>query len=137
MNVVGIIIYAICILLVIDWFFGVRDRVRHGGGWQVPTLVILFLSVVAVVLVPVLKWSPLHLLWMIPASYVVSILVPFFPVSLLQPFRIMMGKIACIGLNPMEVANNRRRNERVLELMDKEKITLQEAKQKMERDGEW
>ena len=48
-----------------------------------------------------------------------------------------MGMIACVGLNKTEVANNVRRRERLLELMNQEKISPEEAKKKMEQDGEW
>jgi hypothetical protein len=137
MHIVGIIVYVVAILLVLTWILGTRDRVKYGGGWQVQTLVTLFLSVVSVVLVPILRWSALNLLWMIPASYAVGFISLIFPFSLLQPFGKLIGIIACIGLDRAEIANNRRRNERLSELMNQEKITLKEAEKKMQQDGEW
>lgn len=137
MNIVGIIVYVFMALLVLTWVLGIRNRIKTGGTWQVQTLVTLFLSVTSLVLVPILKWTPLHLLWMIPASYVVGFLSLMFPFSLLQPFGRLMGMIACVGLSQTEVANNVRKRERLLELMNQEKISPEEAKKKMEQDGEW
>jgi hypothetical protein len=137
MNIVGIIVYVVVILLVLTWVLGTRDRIKTGGTWQVQTLVTLFLSVSSLVLVPILKWSPLNLLWMIPTSYLAGFLSMMFPFSLLQPFGRLMGMIACVGLNQAEVVNNVRRRERLLELINQEEMSPEEARKKMEQDGEW
>jgi len=137
MTIVGIIVYVLGVLLVLTWVFGTRNKVRTGDGFQVQTLVTLFFAVVSLVLVPILKWSPLHLLWMFPASFICGFLSILFPFSVLQPFGNLTGMIACVGLDQVEVANNKRRRQRLVELVTQENLSVDDAKKKMEENGEW
>jgi len=49
-------------------------------------------------IVPIFGFSPFHLLWMFPVSFVLGMLSFVFPFSLLSVLGRTFGTICCIGL---------------------------------------
>ena len=137
MEIVGYVIYAIGIIVAFGWMMGTRHKVKSGDGVQIQTLGTLFLFLVSLIIVPILKWSPLNLLWMYPASFVLGTLSLSWPVGVLQPFGNLVGMIACFGLDQTEIANNKRRRQRIIELVSNEKLSVDGAMKKMQENGEW
>jgi hypothetical protein len=133
---IGYCVYILAVIIVLGWFSGTRSKVKAGGGVQIQTLDTLFLFVVSLIFVAILDWSPLNLLWMFPVSWICGFLSLHFPFSILQPLGNMVGIIACIGLNRAEVAKNRRRVEKYEKLVFLEHMSVEDAKKKMEENGE-
>jgi len=97
--------------------YGVRTRVRTGQGVQQATVNQNMLMLAAVVAVPVLDLSPFHLLWLLPAAYIIGMLSLAFPFSLVALVGRPFGHVCCLGLDRDEVARNTRRVERFRELL--------------------
>ena len=79
MEVLGWILWIIGLIIGLSWAYGVRTYVRTGQGVQQQTVNQTALILLAVVAVPLLGLSPLNLLWMLPAAFVVGMLSLAFP----------------------------------------------------------
>jgi hypothetical protein len=75
------------------------------------------LMLAAVLAVPLLNFSPFHLLWLLPVAFIVGMLSLAFPFSLVSVFGKPFGHICCLGLDGDEVARNTQRVERFRELV--------------------
>jgi hypothetical protein len=102
----GYATYAWCVFMTIMWIIGIRTYTLQGRPPTKQTVHTTMLFVVSVVLVPMLSWSPLHLLWMFPVSFILGLLSHGFPLSLLMlPGRVFFG-LACIGLDREQARKN-------------------------------
>ena len=135
MEIVGYIVYGVAIVLAIVWLVGIRTYTKSGQGVTMPTVNTTMLFIVSLVVVLVLELSPLHLLWMYPASFVLGMLSLAFPFSLLSIPGNIVAFIACIGLNQAEVQKNKVRVRRGVELVHREGLTVEEAKKRLEEEG--
>lgn len=137
MKIVGYVIFGFGLLFALSFLAGIRNNTRRGLGVQRGTVNTTMLFVVSLALVPILKLSPLHLLWMFPVSFILGTLSLAFPFSLLSiPGSLIFG-IACLGLNRFEVDQNRARYEKLLELMRSDNISVEQAKEKLKATGQW
>jgi hypothetical protein len=80
----GYATYAVGAFIAITWIIGIRTYTLQGRPPMKQTINQTMLFVVSLVLIPVLSWSPLHLLWMFPASFILGLLSIVFPFSLLR-----------------------------------------------------
>lgn len=117
MEVLGWILWAVGLLLGLSWAYGVRTYVRTGQGVQQATVNQTMLMLAAVLAVPLLNFSPFHLLWLLPVAFIVGMLSLAFPFSLVSVFGKPFGHICCLGLDGDEVARNTQRVERFRELV--------------------
>ncbi len=117
MEVFGWILWAVGLLLGLSWAYGVRIYVRTGRGVQQATVNQTMLMLAAVVAVPLLDLSPFHLLWLLPAAFIVGMLSLAFPFALVSIFGKPFGDLCCLGLDSDEVARNTHRVERFRELV--------------------
>jgi len=137
MKLVAYIIYGIGVSFAITWLLGIRLYTKSGRGVQIQTVNTTMLFIVSLILIPLFKLSPFHLLWMYPASWLLGVLSLTFPFSFLSFFGNIVGKIICIGLNKKEIEIKKTRMEKMYELMRKENISPEEAKEKLKAAGEW
>lgn len=137
MVIFGYVVYGLGLIIAISWISGTRSKIGSGDSVQIQTLNTLFLFIVSLLLIPLLKWSPLNLLWMYPVSWILGVLSLAWPLAFLSPFGNLIGTIACIGLDKTMVTRNRLRRQKLLELMTTENISAQEARKKLEEKGEW
>jgi hypothetical protein len=135
MEIAGYIVYGIGIILAITWMIGIRTYTKSGQGVTMSTVNTTMLFIVSLVVVPILNLTPLHLLWMYPASFILGMLSLAFPFSLLSIPGNIVAFIACAGLNQEEVQNNKDRIQRGLELVHSEGLTVEEAKKRLEEEG--
>lgn len=106
MEIAGYIVYGIGIVLAVTWMIGIRTYTKSGQGVTMSTVNTTMLFIVSLVVVPILKLSPLHLLWMYPASFILGMLSLAFPFSLLSIPGNIVSFIACAGLNQEEIQKN-------------------------------
>lgn len=99
----------------LSWAYGVRYYVRTGREVSQLTVNQTMLIVASVVAVPLLDFSPFHLLWLLPLAFIVGRLSLVFPFSLVSLFGRPFGHICCLGLNHAEVARNTQRVEQRVE----------------------
>ena len=135
MEIVGYIVYGIGVVLTIIWMIGIRTYTKSGQGVTMSTVNTTMLFIVSLILVPVLGISPLHLLWMYPASFLLGQLSLVFPFSVLSIPGNIVALVACIGLNQAEVQKNKERVQRGIELVHREGLTVEEAKKRLEEEG--
>ena len=84
-----------------------------------------------------LSWSPLHLLWMFPVSFILGLLSHGFPLSLLMlPGRVFFG-LACIGLDREQARKNHVRLEKLTDVVINERVTPKQARELLKQRGEW
>lgn len=134
MEVLGWILWIIGLIIGLSWAYGVRTYVRTGQGVQQQTVNQTALILLAVVAVPLLGLSPLNLLWMLPAAFVVGMLSLAFPFSLISLIGMPFGELCCLGLSQDEITRNRERIERFQGLIASG-ISLEDAKQELDRDS--
>jgi len=130
---VGIVIWIIGAVMALSWSYGVRTYVRSGDGPTRMTVNITMLFTLSVLAVPLFGFSPFHLLWIFPASWVFGMLSLTFPFSLLSIPGELYASICCTGLDQDEVDRNRRRVARFRELL-LEGMEADEAKKKLEEE---
>lgn len=135
MEIVGYIVYGIGLLLAITWLIGIRTYTKSGKGVTMSTVNTTMLFIVSLIVIPVLKISPLHLLWMYPVGIVLGMFSLSFPFSLLSIPGNVVALIACIGLDQNEVQKNKERIRRGVELVHREGLTVEEAKKRLEEEG--
>lgn len=145
MEIVGYAIYGIGVVLAGSFLFGIRSYTANGTGVSKQTVNTTMLFIVSLVVVPAMSLSPLHLLWMFPVSFMLGMLSLIFPFSLLSiPGRVIFY-IACFGLDLEEAKarsqllkkEHQERMSKMQSLMNDEGLTADQAKDKLERHGEW
>lgn len=86
MNVIGYIVLGLSILMTIGWCLDVRNKAKHEQAREKTMELQGLLMTISIILIFLLKISPFHLLWMIPASYILGLLSAVTPLSLLWVF---------------------------------------------------
>ena len=97
MAALGIALWILGLILAIAQGLNIRQKARREQAREHTYEVHAFLLAVAVVLIPVLALSPLHLLWMIPSAFVLGLASVFFPLNLLWLPASVYGSIWYIG----------------------------------------
>lgn len=133
MDVVGWILWAGGLFLGLSWAYGVRTSVRTGQGVQQATVNQTMLMLSAVVAVPLIGFSPFHLVWLLPVAFIVGMLSLSFPFSLVTYVGKPFGRICCLGLDHDEVIHNTKRMERYRDLV-MNGMSPEEAKKQLERE---
>lgn len=135
MEIAEYIIYVVGVILALTWMIGIRTYTKSGQGVTMSTVNTTMLFLVSLVVVPILKLSPLHLFWMYPVSFVLGMLSLAFPFSLLSISGNIVAFIACVGLNQEEIQRNKGRIQRGVELVHREGLSVEEAKKRLEEEG--
>jgi hypothetical protein len=97
-RALGITLWILAALFTLIWAYGVRSYVQRGQGPSQQTVNQTMLFSVSLVLIPMLRISPFHLLWLFFASFVIGALSLTFPFSLLSIPGRLFGSICCFGL---------------------------------------
>lgn len=137
MKYVGYATYALCVLVTSTWIFGIRTYTLRGSPPMRPTVNITMLFVVSLVVVPLLSLSPFHLLWMFIVSFVLGTLSLAFPFSLLSLPGQWFFILACIGLDREKALRNQERVAKVREVVAREGVTPERARELLIERGEW
>jgi hypothetical protein len=98
MNVIANILYAICIVVAVSWGLLIRSKAKKERRTEKIFEVHGMLMAISLILIPILSWSPFHLLWMFPLSFILGPLSMFPPFRLLWPLASIYGSFWYIGL---------------------------------------
>ena len=135
-EITGYIVYGIGILLALGWLIGIRIYTNSGQGVTMSTVNTTMLFIVSLIIVLAINLDPLHLLWMYPVSFLLGMFSLVFPFSLLSIPGRLVEWITCIGLNHSEIEIKKKRIQQLQKLITTENITAEEAKKRLEKNGE-
>ena len=97
MQIIGVILWAIAVLYAIYWGFIIRQKAKNEQAREHTFELHALLLVVSVTIIPALSLSPFHLLWMIPASFVLGLASVIFPLNLLWLPASLYGSLWYVG----------------------------------------
>ena len=101
MQIIGIILWVIGVLCAVAWGFIIRQKAKNEQSTESTFEVHALLLAVSATIIPVLSLSPFHLLWMIPASFVLGLASVIFPLNLLWFPASLYGSLWYVGtMNP-------------------------------------
>ena len=83
MQIIGNVLWVVGLLWAIAQGFIIRQRAKNEQATEHTFEVHALLLAVSVITIPLLSLSPFHLLWMIPASFVLGLASVMFPLNLL------------------------------------------------------
>jgi len=97
MQIIGTILWVIGVLCAIAWGFIIRQKAKNEQATEHTFELHALLLAVSVIIIPVLSLSPFHLLWMIPASFVLGLVSVIFPLNLLWLPASLYGSLWYVG----------------------------------------
>jgi tetratricopeptide (TPR) repeat protein len=78
-KIIGIIVWAFGVIWAIGWGLIIRQKAKNEQATEHTFELHALLLSVSVIIIPVLSLSPFHLLWMLPASFVIGLASMIFP----------------------------------------------------------
>lgn len=99
MTIIEYIILGIGILTTFGWCFKIRHKVKFEQVREKGMELLGFLMTVSIILIFVFHLSPFHLLWMLPASYILGMLSITTPIRVLWIFSSIYFSFWYIGIN--------------------------------------
>jgi len=86
MNIIGYIVLGLSILITLGWCLRIREKAKNEQATEMAMELQGFLMTVSIVLIFLLHISPFHLLWMLPASFILGLLSATTPLRILWIF---------------------------------------------------
>jgi len=83
MQIIGIILWVLGVIWAIAQGFNIRQKAKNDQATEHTFEVHALLAAVSIIIIPVLPLSPFHLIWMLPASFVLGLASVIFPFNLL------------------------------------------------------
>lgn len=99
MNIIGYIIYGLSALITLGWCLQIRLKAKNEQATEKSMELQGFLMTISLVLIPVLHLSPFHLLWMLPASFILGLLSATTPLRILWIFSSLYFSFWYIGIS--------------------------------------
>ncbi len=103
MQILGYVVYAVAALLTATFLFGIRVDAARGARVFKGSANVTLLFVLSLLIIPAASLSPLHLLWLFPASWVfgtvLGMLSRLFPFSLFSFPGQCLFRLVCIGVD--------------------------------------
>lgn len=101
MHVIGTVVWVIALLWAVAQGFLIRQKARSEQATEHTFELHALLLAVSVAIIPVLSLSPLHLLWMVPTSFLLGLASVIFPLNLLWIPASLYGALWYVGIrNP-------------------------------------
>jgi len=101
MRIIGIIIWVMGALYALGWGLIIRQKAKNEQATEHTFELHALLLAISVIIVPAMSLSPFHLLWMMPASFILSLASIIFPLNLLWMPASLYGSLWYIGVrNP-------------------------------------
>jgi tetratricopeptide (TPR) repeat protein len=97
MQIIGIIIWVFGVLYALGWGLNIREKAKNEQATEHTFELHALLLAVSVIITPALSLSPFHLLWMLPASFVLGLASVIFPLNLLWLPASLYGSLWYIG----------------------------------------
>ena len=98
MEIIGYIILGLSILITLGWSLQTREKAKNEQATEKSMELQGFLMTVSVILIPLLHLSPFHLLWILPASFILGLLSINTPLRLLYIFSSIYFSFWYIGI---------------------------------------
>jgi hypothetical protein len=83
LKILSILVYVLCVIYAVGWGFIMRGKTQATGMTEKTYEINGLLMFVSLVLIPLLKISPFHLLWMFLLSFIMGFIGLMFPFNLL------------------------------------------------------
>ncbi len=99
MNIIEYSIYGLSALLTLGWCLQIRLKAKNEQATEKSMELQGFLMTLSLVLIAVLHLSPFHLLWMLPASYILGLLSATTPLRILWIFSSLYFFFWYIGIS--------------------------------------
>lgn len=99
MDIIGYIIYGLSILITFGRCLQIRAKAKNEQATEKSMELQGFLMTVSLVLIPLLHLSPFHLLWMLPASFILGLLSVTTPLRILWIFSSIYFSFWYIGIS--------------------------------------
>ncbi|MDP2208038.1 MAG: tetratricopeptide repeat protein [Bacteroidota bacterium] len=99
MDIIGYIILGLSILITLGWCLQIRGKAKNEQATEKSMELQGFLMTVSVILIPLLHLSPFHLLWMLPASFILGLLSITTPLRILWIFSSIYFSLWYIGIS--------------------------------------
>ncbi len=99
MDIIGYIILGLSILITLGWCYNIRHKAKYAQATEKALELQGFLLTVSIFLIFVIPLSPLHLLWMLPASFILGILSVTTPLKVFWIFSSIYFSIWYIGIS--------------------------------------
>jgi len=99
MDIIGYIILAVSIFITLGWCLRIREIAKNEQAREKSMELQGFLMTSSLVLIPLLHISPFHLLWMLPASFILGLLSIHTPLRLLWMFSSIYFSFWYIGIS--------------------------------------
>lgn len=97
MHIIEIILWVVGAIWAIVHGFNIRQKAKNEQATEHIFELHALLLAVSVIIIPVLHLSPFHLLWMIPASFVIGLASVMFPLNLLWFPASLYGSLWYVG----------------------------------------
>jgi tetratricopeptide (TPR) repeat protein len=98
-NIIGYIILGLSILFTFAWCLRCREKAKSEQATEKSMELQGFLMTISVIIVPLLHLSPFHLLWMLPASFILGLLSMTTPLRILWIFSSLYFAFWYIGIS--------------------------------------
>ena len=128
------VLYGIAIFMAITWMVGIRTYTKRGTRPTMSTINTTVLFIASLITIPILEISALHFLWVYPVAIFIGMLSIFRPFSILSILGNILFKTVCLGLNFEEINKAEERIRRGVELVNKEGLTVEEAKARIDEE---
>lgn len=99
MDIIGYIILGLSILITLGWCLQIRGKAKNEQAVEKSMELQGFLMTVSLILIPLLHLSPFHLLWLLPASFILGFLSINTPLKILWFFSSIYFSFWYIGIS--------------------------------------
>ena len=97
MQIIGNVLWVVGLIWAIAQGINIRQKAKTEQATEHTFEVHALLLAVSVIVIPLLSLSPFHLLWMIPASFVLGLASVMFPLNLLWFPASLYGSLWYVG----------------------------------------
>jgi len=97
MQIIGIIVWVLGLIWAIAQGFNIRQKAKNEQATEHTFEVHALLAAASVIIIPIMSFSPFHLLWMLPVSFILGLGSMIFPLNLLWIPASLYGSLWYIG----------------------------------------
>lgn len=104
MHTIGVVLWVLALLWALGHGFLIRQKAKTEQATEHTFETHAFLLAVSVIVIPALSLSPLHLLWMVPASFLLALASMIFPLNFLWVPASLYGTLWYVGIRSPALA---------------------------------
>lgn len=137
MAVISWVVYAVALFITVSSLAHIRYKTSTGEGVPITTINGTLLFVISLIVIPAWGFSPFHVLWVFPASYILGSMSLMLPFSILSILGRPLGFLVCLGLDQDEIRKRQERVSKMQEIVYEEGCSFEEAREILIERGEW